>query len=190
MQALVLEGPRDLRLRDVPTPELGVEDVLVQVKACGICGSDVHGMDGSTGRRLPPLIMGHEAAGVIAGVGEGVAHFEIGDRVTFDSTVYCDKCRFCKEGLVNLCDHREVLGVATPEFHRDGAFAEFVVVPERIAYKLPDNMPFAEAAMLEAVSVGLHAVAVSNVRGGETALVIGAGMIGLLTLQAARAAGC
>jgi L-iditol 2-dehydrogenase len=127
---------------------------------------------------------------VIAELGVGVSRFETGDRVTFDSTVYCGECRFCKEGLVNLCDRREVLGVATPEFHRDGAFAEFVVVPQRILYKLPDNMPFAEAAMLEAVSVALHAVAVSEIKGGETALVVGAGMIGLLTLQAANAAGC
>jgi L-iditol 2-dehydrogenase len=190
MKALVLTAYNRLEILDRPRPVPGYGEVLVHVAACGICGSDVHGMDGSTGRRLPPLIMGHEAAGIVAEVGAGVSSFSVGDRVTFDSTVYCGECRFCREGLVNLCDRREVLGVATPEFHRDGAFAEFVVVPERIIYKLPEDLPFAEAAMLEAVSVALHAVAVSEIKGGETALVVGAGMIGLLTLQATRAAGC
>jgi L-iditol 2-dehydrogenase len=164
--------------------------VLVRVAACGICGSDVHGYDGSSGRRIPPLVMGHEAAGVVDEVGSGVTRFQRGDRVTFDSTIYCGECRFCRRGDVNLCDRREVLGVSCGDYSRDGAFAEYVAVPERIVYRLPEAMPFAEAAMLEAVSVALHAVAVSDLRGGETALVIGAGMIGLLTLQAARAAGC
>lgn len=190
MEALVLTEYNHLEILDRPKPEPGVGEVLVRVAACGICGSDVHGMDGSSGRRIPPLIMGHEAAGVIAEIGSGVTEYRVGDRVTFDSTVYCGACRFCKDGLFNLCDRREVLGVSTPDFRRHGAFAEYVVVPERILYRLPDNMPFAEAAMLEAVSVALHAVAVSDLKGGETALVVGAGMIGLLTLQAALAAGC
>jgi len=162
----------------------------VQVAACGICGSDVHGYDGSSGRRIPPLVMGHEAAGVIAEVGEGVSRFAVGDRVTFDSTVYCGACNYCLSGQINLCDNRQVVGVSTPDFRRAGAFAEFVTVPEHIIYKLPDELSFAEAAMLEAVSVALHAVAVSDLKGGETVLVLGAGMIGLLILQAARAAGC
>jgi L-iditol 2-dehydrogenase len=165
-------------------------EVLVEVAACGICGSDVHGYDGSSGRRIPPLVMGHEAAGVVAEVGAGVSRFAVGDHVTFDSTVYCGECEYCLSGQVNLCDNRQVIGVSTPDFRRAGAFAEYVSVPERIVYKLPDAMSFAEAAMLEAVSVALHAVAVSDLKGGETALVIGAGMIGLLTLQAAKAAGC
>jgi L-iditol 2-dehydrogenase len=110
--------------------------------------------------------------------------------VTFDSTVYCGACPFCLRGEVNLCDQREVIGVACRDFRRDGAFAEYLVVPERIACPLPASMSFAEAAMLEAVSVALHAVRVSQVRGGETAVVVGAGMIGLLTVQAALAAGC
>jgi L-iditol 2-dehydrogenase len=134
--------------------------------------------------------MGHEAAGVIAEVGEGVSRFAVGDRVTFDSTVYCGACNYCLSGQINLCDNRQVVGVSTPDFRRAGAFAEFVTVPEHIIYKLPDELSFAEAAMLEAVSVALHAVAVSDLKGGETVLVLGAGMIGLLILQAARAAGC
>jgi L-iditol 2-dehydrogenase len=190
MNALVLTENKQLELLDRPRPVPGRGEVLVRVSACGICGSDVHGYDGSSGRRIPPLVMGHEAAGVIAELGLGVDRFRLGDRVTFDSTIYCGECRFCKQGDVNLCDRREVLGVSCGDYRRDGAFADYVLVPERIVYRLPDAMPFAEAAMLEAVSVALHAVVVSELRGGETALVIGAGMIGLLTLQAARAAGC
>ena len=190
MKALLLTDYKRLELIEREKPVPGAGEVLVRVAACGICGSDVHGYDGASGRRIPPLVMGHEAAGVIAELGPGVERFQRGDRVTFDSTIYCGACRFCRQGEVNLCDRREVLGVSCGDYRRDGAFAEYVLVPERIVYGLPDTMPFAEAAMLEAVSVALHAVAVSDLRGGETALVIGAGMIGLLTLQAARAAGC
>jgi L-iditol 2-dehydrogenase len=190
MKALLLSEYSKLEVADLPRPEAGPGEVLVQVAACGICGSDVHGYDGSSGRRIPPLVMGHEAAGVVAAVGADVSRFTVGDRVTFDSTVYCGECDFCKTGDINLCDNRQVVGVSTPEFRRAGAFAEFVTVPERIVYRLPDAMSFADAAMLEAVAVAVHAVAVTELKGGETALVIGAGMIGLLTLQAARAAGC
>ena len=190
MKALLLSEYSKLEVADLPRPSAGPGEVLVQVAACGICGSDVHGYDGSSGRRIPPLVMGHEAAGVIAEVGEGVSRFAAGDRVTFDSTVYCGACNYCLSGQINLCDNRQVVGVSTPDFRRAGAFAEFVTVPEHIIYKLPDELSFAEAAMLEAVSVALHAVAVSDLKGGETVLVLGAGMIGLLILQAARAAGC
>lgn len=190
MKALLLSEYKRLAVADMPEPVPGPGDVLVQVAACGICGSDVHGYDGSSGRRIPPVVMGHEAAGIVADVGSDVHGFAKGDRVTFDSTVYCGVCDFCCRGEMNLCDNRQVVGVSCNEFRRAGAFAEYVTVPERIVYALPAELKFAEAAMLEAVSVALHAVAVSHVRGGETALVIGAGMIGLLVLQAARAAGC
>ena len=113
---------------------------MVAVRAAGICGSDVHGMDGSSGRRVPPLVMGHEAAGVIAEVGSTVRGWSPGDAVTFDSTVYCGACPFCLEGLVNLCDRRRVLGVATGEYRRDGAFAERVVVPARILHRVPPGV--------------------------------------------------
>lgn len=190
MKALVLSEYKHLELQDVPQPVPGAGEVLICIAACGICGSDVHGYDGSSGRRIPPLVMGHEAAGTIAAVGDGVTSLHAGDCVTFDSTVYCGQCAFCRRGEVNLCDNRQVVGVSCGEYRRAGAFAEFVTVPQRIVYPLPASMSFAEAAMLEPVSVALHAVKVSALRGGETALVIGAGMIGLLTMQAAKAAGC
>src|SRR6202522_4217956 len=189
MNALLLSEYKHLEVTTLPVPVPQPSDVLVQVAACGICGSDVHGYDGTSGRRIPPLVMGHEAAGIVAAVGSEVTGFAVGDRVTFDSTVYCGECEFCRKGDMNLCDNRQVVGVSCGDYSRAGAFAEYVAVPALIVYKLPDNLTFAEAAMLEAVSVALHAVAVSKLNGGEAALVIGAGMIGLLTLQAARAAG-
>ena len=189
MKALLLDEYRHLAVVDVPMPEAGPGEVLVRVAACGICGSDVHGYDGSSGRRIPPVVMGHEAAGVVAAVGDGVSGFAVGDRVTFDSTVFCGECSFCKRGEVNLCEQRQVMGVSCGEYRRAGAFAEYIAVPARIVYRLPDALGFSEAAMLEAVSVALHAVRVAEMQGGETAMVIGAGMIGLLVLQAARAAG-
>jgi L-iditol 2-dehydrogenase len=190
MKSLLLSEYNHLEIADMPLPPVGPDEVLVRVEACGICGSDVHGYDGSSGRRIPPIVMGHEAAGTVAAVGSQVRGYAEGDRVTFDSTVYCGHCSFCLSGDVNLCDNRQVIGVSCGDYRRHGAFAEFVVVPERILYHLPATISFAQAAMLEAVSVALHAVRVSEARGGETALIIGAGMIGLLTLQAARAAGC
>jgi L-iditol 2-dehydrogenase len=190
MQALVLTEYGHLEMKDSPAPVPADGEVLIRVAACGICGSDVHGYDGSSGRRIPPLIMGHEAAGTVVSTGAGVGRFQPDDRVTFDSTICCGGCPYCLRGEINLCDRRQVVGVSCGEYRRDGAFAEYIVVPERIVYPIPDNLTFAEAAMLEPVSVALHAVAVSKLRGGETILVLGAGMIGLLTVQAVRAAGC
>jgi L-iditol 2-dehydrogenase len=189
MKALLLSQYNQLDIAELPAPVAGEDEILVRVAACGICGSDVHGYDGTSGRRIPPIVMGHEAAGVVAAVGAGVREFKPGDRVTFDSTVYCGKCEFCLKGEVNLCNNRQVVGVSCGDYRRAGAFAEFVAVPQRICYHLPEGLEFKEAAMLEAVSVALHAVGVSDMKGGETALVIGAGMIGLLTMQAAKAAG-
>jgi L-iditol 2-dehydrogenase len=190
MQALVLTEYGHLELNERPTPSPAPGEVLIRVAACGICGSDVHGYDGTSGRRIPPIVMGHEAAGTVVSTGPGISRFGPGDRVTFDSTVCCGACAYCARGEINLCDRREVVGVSCGEYRRDGAFAEYIAVPERIVYPIPANLSFAEAAMLEPVSVALHAVAVSKLRGGETALVVGSGMIGLLTMQAAFAGGC
>lgn len=189
MKALVLSAYKELELLDLPVPKPADDELLIRIRACGICGSDVHGYDGSTGRRLPPVVMGHEAAGTVESVGSAVKDFRAGDRVTFDSTVYCGKCFFCQRGQINLCDNREVVGVSTPAFRRNGAFAEFVTVPARIAYHLPEGMPFSHAALIEAVSVAVHGVSLTPIALDDTVVVVGAGMIGLLTLQAARLAG-
>jgi len=171
-------------------PRIGEDEVLIDVRACGICGSDVHGMDGSTGRRRPPIIMGHEASGVIAEVGGKVTGWSPGDRVTFDSTVYCGSCWFCQRGAINLCDNRRVLGVSCEDYRQHGAFAEYVAVPQRILYRLPEALSFERAAMVEAVSIAVHAVERAPISLGDTAVVVGAGMIGLLVVQALRLAGC
>ncbi|MGE9267489.1 MAG: zinc-dependent alcohol dehydrogenase [Verrucomicrobiales bacterium] len=190
MKALELIAPSELAVVEKSLPVAGEGEVLLEVKACGICGSDVHGMDGSSGRRIPPVVMGHEASGVIAGLGKGVACWQVGERVTFDSTVFCGECHFCCRGEVNLCESRQVMGVSCAEFHRDGAFAEFVVIPAHILHRLPEGLSFEEAAFAEPVGVALHAVSRVKPEGGETAVVVGAGLIGLLVVQALKKAGC
>lgn len=190
MKALILEGPCEFRYADLPDPSPAPDEVLIGVQACGICGSDVHGMDGSSGRRRPPIVMGHEAAGTVAAVGDSVSDWPVGTRVTFDSTISCGSCNFCRRGQINLCDHRQVLGVSCDEYRRNGAFAEYVVVPERVLYRLPDGLSFEKAAFTEPAAVALHAVRRAAPEPGSTAVVVGAGMIGLLIVQALREAGC
>jgi L-iditol 2-dehydrogenase len=189
MKALLLSEYKKLDIVDLPAPQPAEDELLIRIRACGICGSDVHGYDGSTGRRLPPIVMGHEAAGIVESVGSAVDNFHAGDRVAFDSTVFCGKCFYCLRGQINLCENREVIGVSTPSFRRMGAFAEFVTVPARMACHLPKSMPYAHAAMIEAVSVAVHAVSLTPIAPDDAVVVVGAGMIGLLTLQAVRAAG-
>ena len=149
MKALVMHEYNKLTYQEVPTPEPGDQEVQVRLQACAVCGSDVHGLDGSSGRRRPPIIMGHEAAGVISACGRSVKGYRIGDRVTFDSTVYCNVCDACKRGYVNLCANRQVLGVSCEDYRRNGCFAEYVTVPAYILYKLPDNVTYVQAAMVE-----------------------------------------
>jgi L-iditol 2-dehydrogenase len=190
MKALLLSDYKKLSVVDMPTPDTADDEVLVRVRACGICGSDIHGYDGSTGRRIPPLIMGHEAAGVIERTGRAVTGFTPGDRVTFDSTVSCGKCPYCQRGEVNLCDNRMVLGVSCGDYRRHGAFAEYVSVPARILYHLPDTLPFERAALIEAVSIAVHAVGRRVPRPEDTAVVVGSGMIGVLVIQVLAEKGC
>jgi L-iditol 2-dehydrogenase len=190
MKALLLSEYNRLELVDLPLPRPARDELLVRVEACGICGSDVHGYDGSSGRRIPPIVMGHEAAGTVAALGPDARGAKEGDRVTFDSTIYCGECEFCRRGEMNLCARRQVLGVSTPEYRRAGAFAEYVVVPSRIVHPLPASIGFHEAAMIEPLAVAVHAVSLSEIPENGAALVVGAGMIGLLVLQALREAGC
>lgn len=190
MNALVLQAYNELELVDALSPAILPDEVLIRVKACAICGSDVHGIDGSTGRRIPPLIMGHEASGVIEEIGGAVTGFEPGDRVTFDSTISCGHCPYCRRGQVNLCDNRRVLGVSTGEYRLNGAFAEYVAVPARILYPLPDDVTFVQGAMVEPVSIAFHAITRTPISLNDTAVVIGSGMIGLLLIQLLRISGC
>lgn len=190
MKALVLEEYNKFVLKEVEKPQIQPDEVLVRIQACSICGSDVHGMDGSTGRRIPPVIMGHEAAGIIEQVGQNVEGWKEGDRVTFDSTLYCGECEFCKRGEVNLCDNRRVFGVSCGEYRFNGAFAEYAAVNQRILYKLPEEVSFLQAAMIEPLSIAVHAVRVSNIAPDQDVAVVGTGMIGLLLVQVLAAKGC
>ena len=190
MKALVLEDYNAFVYKDVPQPEYEPDEVLVQVKACGICGSDVHGMDGSSGRRIPPLIMGHEASGEIVEVGSEVKNWSIGDRVTFDSTIYKLEDWYTRKGLYNLSEGRIVLGVSPGEYRRHGAFAEYIAVPHHVLYEIPEKVSFTQAAMVEPVAVALHAVGLTPISGNDSAVVVGAGMIGSFIVQALRASGC
>jgi L-iditol 2-dehydrogenase len=189
MKALVLEQYKKLVYKDVPDPEIKSNDVLIKVMACGICGSDVHGFDGSTGRRIPPLIMGHEASGIVEETGSGVKRWKKGDRVTFDSTVYPLDDWFTLEGHYNLSDNREVLGVSPGSYSRNGAFAEYVAVPQHILYSIPGNVTFEQAAMTEAVAVALHSVRTSEIKTGDNCIVVGAGMIGSFIIKILRLSG-
>ena len=190
MKALVLKEYNQFSCEDVPVPEIGADEVLIRVKACGICGSDVHGMDGSTGRRIPPVIMGHEASGIIERVGSGVAEWSVGERVTFDSTVVTRQDFYSQKGVFNLSDYRKVLGVSCAEYRQHGAFAEFVAVPQSVLYRLPDGLSFEQAAMTEPVSVAFHAVNLIPSEINDSAIVVGCGMIGLFVVQALRIKGC
>ena len=183
MKALVLESYNHLVYKDVSMPEVGKDEILVRVKACGICGSDVHGLDGSTGRRIPPVIMGHEASGIVEETGEAVTRFTPGDRVTFDSTIYPRDDWYARQGKYNLSDSRVVLGVSTGHYRRDGAFAEYISVPQHIVYKLPPDVGFSQAALAEPAGVAAHAMNLTPIKLMDTVLIVGTGIIGLFLVQ-------
>lgn len=187
MKALVLTEYKRLEYLDVPKPTIqGPTQVLIKVEAAAICGSDVHGWDGSTGRRRPPIIMGHEGAGTIEAVGDLVTGFAVGDRVTFDSTIFCGSCAFCRKGLFNLCEDRQVLGVSCEEYRRDGIFAEYAIVEQRVLFHLPENLSFVEAALAEPAGVAAHAISLAPPALGEDVAVVGTGLIGLLIIKLLR----
>jgi L-iditol 2-dehydrogenase len=190
MQALVLTDYNHFEYKTVPLPKYGDADVLVRVKACGICGSDVHGMDGSSGRRIPPIIMGHEVSGEIAAVGKNITGCKEGDRVTIDSTIYSLDDWYTRKGMYNLSNDRMVLGVSCKEYRCDGAFAEYVVVPQQNIYRIPDAINFNQATLVEPASVALHAVKLSSIASYNIAVVVGAGIVGLLVIQMLKIYGC
>jgi L-iditol 2-dehydrogenase len=190
MKALLHTRPYEFEYTEYPDPDIGPDDVLVRVEAVGICGSDVHGYTGETGRRIPPVIMGHEAAGTVEAVGSRVSGIAAGDRVCFDSTVYCNACAACRAGAFNRCERRQVLGVSVPDMpRRHGCMAEFVTVPEWTVHSMPEGLSFREAALLEPVSIALHAARRGQISNDDVALVIGCGTIGLFLIQAVRLEG-
>ena len=153
MKAMLLTAYEQMEVTEVNEPEVGPDDVLIQVEACGICGSDIHGFDGSHWSKGSHPRHGPRGIRIVVGTGSNVSDLPDGTRVTFDSMVSCGQCDFCRQGSGNLCDNRMVLGVSCEEYRRHGAFAERISVPRRIVYQLPDSLPFEEAALVEAVSV-------------------------------------
>ena len=170
MKALVFTAPHTFEYRDVPRPEPAPDEVLVEVKACAICGSDVHGSSGENGRRIPPLVMGHEASGTIAQLGEAVQSWAVGDRVTFDFTEYCGHCWFCTHGMHNLCAQRRIVGVACTEYRKNGAMSQYIAVKARTLYALPPTVSFEQGCLVEPFAVGMHAVLRSGLAAGQSAV--------------------
>lgn len=184
MRALVYEGAWQMPLRQIADPQPGPGEVIVAVEAAGVCGSDVHGFTGTTGRRKPPLVMGHEFSGTVAAVGEGVTGHAPGDRVVVQPLLTCGVCDNCRAGLPNICLNRRGIGMNV-----DGAYADAVRVPQQLLYPLPDELDWEQGAMVEPLAVALRAANLTPIALGDTVVVIGAGPIGLLAMLTARLKG-
>lgn len=179
MRALRYLGPNKLEIQEVEKPTPKADEVLVKVMTCGICGSDVHGALGLTGRRIAPMTMGHEFAGEIAEVGSNVVNSKVGDRVVVQPIGFCGECVNCNQGMTNMCLNKNFFGVLTV----DGAMAEYVSVPEKLVYKLPDGASYEVGALTEPYAVGYGAVSKIDSFENKNVLVIGAGTIGLGLIQ-------
>lgn len=182
MRAMVYHGPKDLRIENIEMVSYNDDEVLIKVKSTSICGSDVHGYLGTTGRRIPPLVMGHEFTGVIEKIGTKVKGFSKGDRVAVFPEIFCEECEWCKRGLVNLCPNRKIFGVLT----FNGSFADYIAVPVRNLFKLPDNETFEQGSLGEPLSVAVHAVNNGGDLKGKNVLILGAGAIGLFILEVVK----
>ncbi|HZU04067.1 MAG TPA: zinc-dependent alcohol dehydrogenase family protein [Ktedonobacteraceae bacterium] len=192
MRAVVIDVPGSIRVDTVPDPTPGPDEVLVRVGACGICGTDLHIIDGDSPLAHYPIIPGHEFAGEVVALGSAIAqengnggaNITVGSRVAIEPNLYCGHCDFCRTGHENLCLHYAAIGVTT-----NGAIAQYVAVPIKKAYALPDTMSLREAALIEPVSCAVHGMHSLNPRSGDTFLIVGAGTMGLLLLQLALRGG-
>lgn len=183
MKALVYQGPKQLAVVDMPQPQPQKGELLVKITACGICGSDVHGYLGITGRRTAPMIMGHEFAAEVAGLGEGTTRgFQPGDRITIQPCVSCWSCKKCDEGYNNVCETRDFMGA----MDYNGAMAEYMCVPEKLAYRLPDNMTDNEGSLIEPLAVAYSGVKKAGNLAGKNVVIIGGGTIGQLALTVVK----
>jgi L-idonate 5-dehydrogenase len=195
MKAFVLHGPKEMRLEERAVPAVSPGDVLIRVRRTGICGSDVHYYThGQIGSFVPkaPFALGHEFAGEVAELGEGVQTLAEGDRVAIDPQLPCGRCRFCRLGRYNLCLNMRFLGSASCFPHIDGGFGQYVVVPEANCHPIPAGLDYGYAALLEPLTIATHAVLRTQVAGGiagKRLLITGAGTIGQLVLIVARAYG-
>jgi len=184
VKAAVWYGGKTIRIEDLPKPEIKEDEVLVKVRAAGICGSELHAYEGISERRKPPLVMGHEFAGEVAEVGRRVEGFQKGDRVVIEPITRCGICDQCLRGRGNICRNVKLLGL-----HVNGAFAEYVPAPARNCYELPDNVKFEEASTVEPLAVAVHAANRTPIKLGDNVVVLGAGVIGLMALQVVRLMG-
>jgi 2-desacetyl-2-hydroxyethyl bacteriochlorophyllide A dehydrogenase len=182
MKALVFHGDHDIRYEEVPDPKISDHEVLVKVKAVGICGSDIHGYEGKTGRRTPPMIMGHEFSGLVEKAGKAVTHVKAGDRVVVFPYMTCGTCSYCKREEVNQCPEKSFFGV----FAVNGAMAQYVVARRDMLFPLPDPSDYVHGALVEPLSVAARGVAKADIGPESTVTIIGAGTIGLASLILAR----
>jgi len=182
MKALRYLGPNQLEVMEVPTPSPKEGEVLLRIKACGICGSDVHGYLGLTGRRTPPMTMGHEFVGEVASLGEGVTDLKVGDRVCPYPKAYCGECENCQNGLYHLCSTRTQFGV----LEEDGAFAEYLCVPAHLCFHIADGVSYELASLMEPLAVAYRAVSHADCLKDKHVLIVGAGTIGLLAMACVK----
>ncbi len=182
MKALVFYGDHDLRYEEVPLPAVDEQEVLVKVKAVGICGSDIHGYEGKTGRRTPPMIMGHEFSGVVEKTGKAVTNVKIGDRVVVFPYTTCGKCAYCGKEAVNQCPDKKFFGVFTV----NGAMAQYINARSDLLFPLPDETEYIHGALVEPLSVAARGVAKADIHPESTVTIIGAGTIGLMSLILAK----
>lgn len=183
MKALVFHGKEDIRYEEVETPQPRAGEVLVKVKAVSICGSDLAGYRGGNTMRVPPLIMGHEFAGEVAALGEGVTTAKVGDKVGVYTNMFCGYCPACKAGLTNVCENRRIIGTTMPGGSYNGAMAEYLIAPVGKLLPLSGKRSFSEYALAEPLSTGLRAVRLAGDVKGKKVAVIGCGPIGLLTVM-------
>ena len=182
---LVITGPQQYEIRAVPVPKPGDGEVLIQMKAAGVCGSDVHQFLGENPNAVFPRVPGHENAGVIVAVGKDVKNIKVGDHVVVDLVVACGECPQCKKGRRNVCRTVKARGSAI-----DGGWREYFAVPEHEVYLLPQDMPFKDAALIEPFAIGGHCTTRAGIQGGESVLVLGSGTIGAVILQTLKLKGC
>ncbi|MEM2178976.1 MAG: alcohol dehydrogenase catalytic domain-containing protein [Candidatus Methanomethylicaceae archaeon] len=182
MKAIVIKEPFKVELENIGKPTIGPEDLLVEVKAVGICGSEIAAYEGTHPWRVPPVISGHEFSGIIVEVGDEVKDFNIGDKITAYPYISCNTCEYCVQGMDNLCKKIKIMG--TPEW--PGALAEYVRVPSMIAYKLPKEITFDKGALIEPLAVGVHTTARAKINTAKVIVILGVGAIGLCTLLAIK----
>lgn len=186
MKAAVFYGKENVRVENIDLREPSDSEVVIQVKAAGVCGTDMHIYQGAPGASdcNPPVVLGHEFSGVISQVGKKVTQWKPGDRVTVDPSILCNKCIPCLTGKPHFCESYTATGV-----NFDGAFAEYCIVHEKQLFKLPDNASFEEGAMCEPLGCCLHGIDLANIRTGDHVMIVGGGTIGLIMLQLAKMAG-